>query len=154
MCRKILIIWRKKSKIPIANKSLNYLYKTVLSYCLTRRKYVENKIAKVVKNKNGKIMLLSKCAVCNSRKAKVTKEQEARGLLSRLRLRSPSSQVPFLRPVLFSKYKRNETLNKWLLAGDKFMPKIHLKLPGFAYTFFGPFTKNKERIQKFKQTGD
>ena len=73
----------------------------MLSYCLTRRKYVENKIATVVKNKNGKIMLLSKCAVCNSRKAKVTKEQEAWGLLSSLRLSSPSSQVPFLRPVLF-----------------------------------------------------
>ena len=50
--------------------------------------------------------------------------------------------------------KMNEIVNKCLLAGDKFMPEMHLKLPGFTYSAFGPFTKNKERIQKFKQTGD
>ena len=50
--------------------------------------------------------------------------------------------------------KMNEIVNKFLLAGDKFMPEMHLKQPGFTYSAFGPFTKNKERIQKFKQTGD
>ena len=50
--------------------------------------------------------------------------------------------------------KMNEIVNKFLLAGDKFMPEMHLKLPGFTYSAFGPFTKSKERIQKFKQTGD
>ena len=45
----------------------------------------------------------------------------------------------------------NEIVNKFLLAGDKFLPKMHLKKPGFTYIFF---TKNKERIQKFKETGD
>ena len=48
----------------------------------------------------------------------------------------------------------NETFNKFLLAGDKFMPEMHLKQPGFTYSACGPFTKNKERIQKFKETGD
>ena len=48
----------------------------------------------------------------------------------------------------------NETVNKFLLAGDKFMPEMHLKQPGFTYSACGPFTKNKERIQKFKETGD
>ena len=48
----------------------------------------------------------------------------------------------------------NEIVNMILLAGDKFMPEIHLKQPGFTYSACGPFTKNKERIQKFKQTGD
>ena len=48
----------------------------------------------------------------------------------------------------------NETVNKFLLAGDKFMPKMHLRQPGFTYSPCGPFTKNKERIQKFKETGD
>ena len=48
----------------------------------------------------------------------------------------------------------NEIVNKFLLAGDKFMPEMHLKQPGFTYSACGPFTKNKERIQKFKQTGD
>ena len=48
----------------------------------------------------------------------------------------------------------NEIVNKFLLAGDKFMSEMHLKQPGFTYSACGPFTKNKERIQKFKETGD
>ena len=48
----------------------------------------------------------------------------------------------------------NEIVNKFLLAGDKFMPEMHLKQPGFTYSACGPFTKNKERIQKFTETGD
>ena len=44
--------------------------------------------------------------------------------------------------------KMNEIVNKFLLAGDKFMPEMHLKQPGFTYSACGPFTKNKERIQK------
>ena len=50
--------------------------------------------------------------------------------------------------------KMNEIVNKFLLAGDKFMPEMHLKQLGFTYSACGPFTKNKERIQKFKETGD
>ena len=48
----------------------------------------------------------------------------------------------------------NEIVNKFLLAGDKFMPKIHLRQPGFTYSACGPFTKNIERIQKLKETGN
>ena len=48
----------------------------------------------------------------------------------------------------------NEILNRFLLAGDKFMPKMHLKQPEFTYSACRPFTKNKERIQKFKETED
>ena len=48
----------------------------------------------------------------------------------------------------------NEIVNNFLLAGDKFLPEIHLKQPGFTYIACGPFTKNKERIQQFKETGD
>ena len=48
----------------------------------------------------------------------------------------------------------NQIVNKFLLAGDKFMPEMHLKEPGFTYSACGPFTKNKERIQKFKGTRD
>ena len=50
-------------------------------------------------------------------------------------------------------YKMNEIVNKFLLAGDKFAPEMHLKQPGFTYSTCGPFNKNKERIQKFKETG-
>ena len=48
----------------------------------------------------------------------------------------------------------NEIVNKFLLIGDKFMPEMHLKQPGFTYSASGTFTKNKERIKKFMQTGD
>ena len=46
----------------------------------------------------------------------------------------------------------NEIVNKFLLVGDKFMPQMHLKQPGFTYSACGPFTKSKERIEKFMQT--
>ena len=45
----------------------------------------------------------------------------------------------------------NEIVNNFLLAGDKFMPEMHLKQPGFTYSACGPFTKNKERIQNLKK---
>ena len=48
----------------------------------------------------------------------------------------------------------NEIVNKFLLAGDKVMLEWHLRQPGFTYSACGPFTKNKERIQKFKETED
>ena len=46
----------------------------------------------------------------------------------------------------------NQVINKFLLAGDKFMPEMYLRQPGFTYSVCGPFTKNKKRIQKFMQT--
>ena len=45
-------------------------------------------------------------------------------------------------------------INKFLLAGDKFMLEKHLRQPGFTYSACGPFTKNEERIRKCKETGD
>ena len=48
----------------------------------------------------------------------------------------------------------NEVVNNFLLVVDKFMPEMHLIQPGFTYSVCGPFTKNKERIQKFKETED
>ena len=48
----------------------------------------------------------------------------------------------------------NDIINNFLLAGDKFMPEMHLKQPGFTYSACVPFSKHKERIQKFKETGD
>ena len=56
--------------------------------------------------------------------------------------------------VLIYQYKMNERVNNFLLAGDKFMPEMHLKQPGFTYSVCGPFTKSKERIQNFMQTGN
>ena len=99
-------------------------------------------------------MTLSKCAICGSEKSRFIKNQEAKGLLSDLGLRKPLSKVPILGDILFWMYKMNEIVNKYLLAGDKFMPEMYLKQPGFTYSVCGPFTKNKERIQNFKETGD
>ena len=48
----------------------------------------------------------------------------------------------------------NDIINKFLSAGDKFMPERHLRQPGFSYSACGPFPKNKKGIQRFKQTGD
>ena len=48
----------------------------------------------------------------------------------------------------------NNIVNKFLLAGEKFMPEMHLRQPGFTYSACGPFTKHKQRIQKFMQTED
>ena len=48
----------------------------------------------------------------------------------------------------------NNIINKFLLTGDKFMSEMHLKQPGFTYSACGPFTKHKEKIKKFEQTGD
>ena len=57
----------------------------MLLYCLKCRKITESKNPEVVKTKNGRIILLSKCGVCDSKKSKFIKEQEASGLLSSLR---------------------------------------------------------------------
>ena len=51
-------------------------------------------------------------------------------------------------------YKMNDIINTLLLSEDKFMPEMHLRQPQFSYSTCGPFTKNKERIQKFEETGD
>ena len=54
----------------------------------------------------------------------------------------------------FECIKINETVSKCLLAGDKFMPEMHLKQRGFTCNACGPFTKNKERIEKFMRTSN
>ena len=51
-------------------------------------------------------------------------------------------------------YKMNKIINKFSLAGDKFMPEMHIRQHEFTYSACGPFTKNKQRIQKFKEKGN
>ena len=48
----------------------------------------------------------------------------------------------------------NKIINKFVLTGEKFMPESHLKQPGFTYSSCGPFPKHRERIQKFRETGN
>ena len=63
------------------------------SYCLKCRQNTESKNPKVVKTKNGRIMLLSNCAVSNSKKSRFVKEQEASRLLSSLGIKAPLSRI-------------------------------------------------------------
>ena len=56
--------------------------------------------------------------------------------------------------VLSALINMNNIINKFLLAGDKFMTEIHLRQPQFDYSSCGPFTRHKERIKEFKRTGD
>ena len=70
------------------------------SYCLSCKKDTKNINAKIVRTKNNRLMKLSKCAICNNKKSRFIKEQEARGLLSNLGIRAPLSKIPLLN-VLF-----------------------------------------------------
>ena len=64
------------------------------------RKNTENKNPKVARTKNGKIKILSKCAVYDSKKSKFIKEQEVSGLLSSLGIKTPINKIPLLSPLL------------------------------------------------------
>ena len=71
------------------------------SYCLKCRKNTESINLRVSKTNNGKTMILSKCAICGSKKSRFIKNQEAKGLLSNLGIRTPLSKVPILGDILF-----------------------------------------------------
>ena len=71
------------------------------SYCLKCKEYTKNIKPQVARTSNGKMMILSKCAVCNSKKSKFINEQEAKGLLSKLSIKTPFSKLPTLGDILF-----------------------------------------------------
>ena len=71
------------------------------SYCLKCRKNTENINPRVSETANGRTMLLSKCALRNSKKSSFIKNQGAKGLLSNLSIRTPLSKVPILSDILF-----------------------------------------------------
>ena len=71
------------------------------SYCLKCRKNTENINSGVSKTSNGKTMILSKCAICDSKKSRFIKNQEAKGLLSNLGVRTPLNKVPIMSDILF-----------------------------------------------------
>ena len=98
-------------KEEIKNSNNKYIKRC---YCLKCRGKSESKTPEVVKTKNGRIMLLSECELWISKKSKFIKEQEAKGLLIMV------GKIPILGSM-------NEIINIFLLAGDTFMPKMHLK---------------------------
>ena len=76
-------------------------YKTLQSYYLKCKKNTENINPRVLKTSNNKTMLLSKCAICSSKKSRFIKEQEASGSLSSLGLKTLLSKIPLLDDILF-----------------------------------------------------
>ena len=73
----------------------------MLSYCLKCKRNTESINPKVLKTTNGRAIILSKCAICGSKKSNFIKKQEAKGLLSNLGLRTPLNKIPVLGDILF-----------------------------------------------------
>ena len=71
------------------------------SYCLKCKENTENKDPKSLASSNGRVMILSKCAICGSKKSRFIKNQEAKRLLSKLGIKTPLSNVPILGDILF-----------------------------------------------------
>ena len=71
------------------------------SYCLKCGRQTENINPQVSGTSNGKIMILSKCAICNSKKSKFINQQEAKGSLSKLGIKTPLGKIPILGDILF-----------------------------------------------------
>ena len=71
------------------------------SYCLKCRKDTENINLRISNTSNGRRIILSKCAICGSKKSRFIKDQEANGLLNNLGIKTPFSKVPLLGDILF-----------------------------------------------------
>ena len=71
------------------------------SYCLKCKKYTKNINPQVSSTSNGKLMILSKRAICGSKKSKFINKQEESGLVSKLGIKTPLSKVPILGDILF-----------------------------------------------------
>ena len=71
------------------------------SYCLKCKKNTENIDPEISSTNNGRVMILSKCAICGSKKLRFIKHQEAKWLLSKLGIKTPLSKIPILGDILF-----------------------------------------------------
>ena len=112
------------------------------TYCVKCRK--DTKYWPKNRTKNNRLVMQSKCSVCWIKKSRFIKEQEAKGLLSNLGIKTPSSKIPLLNVLFWMNVNMSGIISKFLLVGDKFMPAMLLKQPGFTYSACGQFTKNKE----------
>ena len=82
------------------------------SYSLKCKKNTENINPSVSSTSNGKAMILSKCAICGSKKSRFIKNQEAKGLLSKLGIKTPLSKVPILGNILL--WMRIKWMKLWI----------------------------------------
>ena len=99
------------------------------SYCLKCKKNLENIKSRVSNSSNGRIMLLSKCAICGNKKSRFIKKEEWSGILG---LKTQLNKILWLGDILLCMYKMNEIVTKLLLAGAKSMSEMHLKQPRFT----------------------
>ena len=74
----------------------------MLTYCVKCRKITENLISKIFKTKNDRLIMQSKCPVCEIKKSRFVKEQETKGLLSNLGIKTPLSQIPLLNVLFYN----------------------------------------------------
>ena len=96
------------------------------SYCVKCRKDTENIDPKMFRTKNNRLIMQSKYPLCGIKKSRFVKEQEAKGLLNNLGIRTPLSKIPLLNVFFLRCIKMNEIVNKFLLVRDKFMPNLVL----------------------------
>ena len=89
------------------------------TYCVKCRKDTENIDPNMVRREKKRLIMQSKCSVCGIKKRRFVKEQEAKGLLSNLGMKTPLSKIPLLNAL---SVKMNEIGNRFLLVGDNFMP--------------------------------
>ena len=99
------------------------------TYCVKCRKDTENIDPKMVRTKNNRLVMQSKCSVCGIKKSRFVKEQEAKGLLSNLGIKTLLSKIPLLNVLFWMQFhwirciKMNEIINKFLLVGDNLCQK-------------------------------
>ena len=74
----------------------------MLTYCGKCRKITENLISKIFKTKNDRLIMQSKCPVCETKKSRFVKEQETKGLLSNSGIKTPLSQIPLLNVLFYN----------------------------------------------------
>ena len=108
-------------------------------YCVSFRKNTAKKSSSANRSKQNRLMLVSNGNVCGKKKPRFIRNPEGNRLEVHQR-------------VILIKFKINKLVNKFLLAGDKFMPTLHLRQPGFTFSACGPFTKHRERILKIRKT--
>ena len=110
------------------------------------RTNTENIDPKIFRTKTNKLIMQSQWTDCRNKKLQFVKNQDAKRLLSNSGIRTSLNKIPLLGDKLFWRcMKMNYIFNRFLLAGDKFMSEMYLRQPGFTYSVYGPFTKNKER---------
>ena len=114
------------------------------TYCLIRKKDTRNINPKVIKTKNNKKIMLSRCSICNNKKYEFV--SQGSGIFNSLVYNTNRDRIKdALLKVLDNKIINiKNVINKFLLAGDKFMPEMHLRQPQFVYSACGPFTRHKE----------